>query len=79
MLSFHKCNKLSLVLCISIWNSHILFKLLQINIYKGINIFILSRKKANDKFTYQDVRFYYNKSYNVGEFNEVIFVGLNLK
>ncbi len=77
MLSFTNCDKLSPVLGNSFWNGYKYFKILQINIYKGKNIFILSRAKANYRFIYQDVRFHYNKSYNVGKYGGGNFVVFN--
>lgn len=78
MLSFTNCDKLSPVLGSSFWNGFINFKMLQINFYKRINIFILSRTKANDCLISKDVRFHYNKSYNVGKFGRGNFVVLKV-
>ena len=79
MLSFTNCDKLSPVLGSSFWNGYKYFKMLQINFYKRINIFILSRTKAKYRFIYQNISFHYNKSYNVGKYGRGNFVVLNLK
>ena len=77
MVSFVHCNKLSLVLYDFLWKSYKVFIVLQIvnNLLKSINF--LKLHKADGIGINENVRLDCNKSYNVGKYNEVIFVGLN--